>query len=214
VRLLSSEPCPECKSVKLPRSELSALWQYTAKHKLGDLSCHDGTNTPYRPAPVTKYNSFICSNNPRRIDSNEVSGKRMRLFEETPSSECNETIAFPSASVLVSMESLVLQRSRFMKERDDAIAEQSHRRQRLEAVEQERDQARLEVEKAVLECAEQCRVLQSKLSILRQKYIYLIEENEVLAQNNNNLQQTLVQCQQKQSNLSSRVTALEVQQES
>ncbi len=84
VRLLSSEPCPECKSVKLPRSELSALWQYTAKHKLGDLSCHDGTNTPYRPAPVTKYDSFLCSNNPRRIDSNEVSGKRVWLFEETP----------------------------------------------------------------------------------------------------------------------------------
>jgi len=68
------------KALKLPRSELSAMWQCTGctgKHKLGDLSCHDGTNTSYRPAPVTKYDSFLCSNNPRRIDSNEVSGKRV-----------------------------------------------------------------------------------------------------------------------------------------
>jgi DNA repair exonuclease SbcCD ATPase subunit len=101
-----------------------------------------------------------------------------------------------------------------MKERDDAIAEQSLLCQRLEAMEQEQDRARLEVEKAILECAEQCRVLQSELNILRQRYNDLMEENEVLAQNKNNLQQTLVQCQQKLSNLSSRVTTLEVQQES
>jgi len=49
------------KALKLPRSELSAMWQCTAKHKVGDLNCHDGNNTPYQPAPVMKYNSFLCS---------------------------------------------------------------------------------------------------------------------------------------------------------
>jgi hypothetical protein len=49
------------KAMKLPRSELSAMWQCSALHKLGDLNCHDSHNTPYRPGPVNKYNSFLSS---------------------------------------------------------------------------------------------------------------------------------------------------------
>jgi hypothetical protein len=197
------------KALKLPRSELSAMWQCTAKHKVGDLNCHAGNNTPYRPALVMKYNSFLCSNNDgRRINSNEVSGgKQVQLFEETPTIECGERIALPSTTALISTESMLVQRGRWIKERDEAIAEQTNLRQRLQAVEEERDQARLEVEMAAVEGAKQRRVLESEISILRQRCNELTEQNELL-------QQTLVQCQQKQSNLCSRVSTLEVQQES
>jgi len=63
------------------------------------------------------------------------------------------------------------------------------------------------VETAVFEGAKQCRALESEVIILRQRCNELTEQNELL-------QQMLVQFQQKQSNLCSRVSSLEVQQES
>ncbi len=64
-----------------PRSELSKMWQCTARHKVGDLYSSQSANTPYRPTNVTMLNSYICSDRSSSRSSSSSKNKRERLFQ-------------------------------------------------------------------------------------------------------------------------------------
>jgi len=91
------------------------MWQCTDSHKLGDLYHHDSLNTPYRPVATNKYNSYVSSS--RVSTDNSSSGKRVRLFEQTPT---NQQSNMPSAS---SVELVASDAKRFRAERDLYLAE-------------------------------------------------------------------------------------------
>jgi len=58
-----------------PRSELSKMWQCTARHKVGDLYSSQSANTPYRPTNVTMLNSYICSDRSSSRSSSSLKSK-------------------------------------------------------------------------------------------------------------------------------------------
>jgi hypothetical protein len=104
------------KALTLPRSELSLMWQCTDSHKIGDLYHHNTLSTPYKPITTNKYNSYVTSRHGVST-GNHSSGKRVRLFEQTPS---NQQIDVPSAS---SAETVASDAKRFRAERDLYLAE-------------------------------------------------------------------------------------------
>jgi hypothetical protein len=119
------------KSLTLPRSQLSKLWQCTSYHKVGDLFYSQCSQTPYQPIKPTKMNSFICSDHSSQSRS---ATKRVRLFEpstpymnvenETPLSV--QSLQVPNKEQhhdSLKIDLAIAERNRAFAERDKAAAE-------------------------------------------------------------------------------------------
>jgi hypothetical protein len=89
------------KALTRPHSELSLMWQCTDSHRLGDLYHHDSLKTPYRPAIVSKYNSYISCSHASNGSTSISSAKHVRLFQ----SPSKEYASLPSASSQVTIAS-------------------------------------------------------------------------------------------------------------
>jgi hypothetical protein len=206
------------KALKLPRSELSSMWQCTGRHQLSELITHSGQKTPYRPAPITKQNSYICSSHET---NNSASGKRVRLFADTPQSEQQRTAHAPSlvpspapSPVPMLLQSVLYELNKCQQERDEARAELHSLQNRFEQLLTELDEMRADAEKARTDHMNVVNNLQSEIQVLRARCNDLVDKNELLTHNNNEYQQSLVDCQKRVASLVGRVAAIEKQQDS
>jgi hypothetical protein len=198
------------KALKLPRSELSSMWQCTGRHQLSELITHSGQKTPYRPAPITKQNSYICSSHDT---NNSASGKRVSLFADTPQSEQQGTPPAPSPAPML-LQWVLYERNNCQQERDEPRAELHSLQNRFELLVTELDEMRADVEKARTDHMNIVNNLQSEIQVLQERCNDLVDKNELLTHNNNAYQQSLVDCQKRVASLVGRVPTLAGQQDS
>jgi hypothetical protein len=209
-------------ALKKPRSELSKYWRCTTPHTYGELASSD-LNTPYQPIKPTKYNSYLVSN--RRLSNDHSSTKRVRLF--SPPYSNNDASQAPDPQISFA------DYSKCLAERDIAFAERDSAITRMDEISAESarecEAARKEVvsakakrhevtierdlaaqERDFLE-AENIRHL-NMISRLESEILLLRNEVANLKEKQRTTEELLPVYVERQSRLTERVSALELQQ--
>lgn len=148
------------KALKLPRSQLSKIWQCTSLHKLGELYHSSCMGSKYRPLVPNKTNSYLCSDH----GVSKATSKRVRLFSPEPEEGCSraavaEVEQSPNAAITISdlaiaMECQTLKEHNaiLVQECDQAIGEMEDAiRGKADAL-KERDVAIDQMERAITAC--------------------------------------------------------------